>query len=198
MTLDPHGREPSAVRDMMNPKKDNLKPPHSQITHTCSQKNIAEINCSASLFVMILNRWFSLCLYFSCSLPRCFLSVSHFSLLSGPALYAAHHHHFQYVQYLTMNSPTCSPAVTMDNLSGWLWQIKPHRYMAITFTGWHKRKEGKQGEGRSWGRYGNRSGTGIERETKTHTDGRWDLLSAALYFQTWYSMRIHEEMVRIF
>lgn len=28
------------------------------------------------------------------------------------------------------------------------------------------------------------SGTEIERETETHTDGRWNIASMALYFQT--------------
>lgn len=40
MTLDPHGREgkPSSVREMMNPKTDNLQPRHSQPTHTVMKK----------------------------------------------------------------------------------------------------------------------------------------------------------------
>lgn len=34
-------------------------------------------------------------------------------------------------------TPTCSPVLTMDNMPVGLWQIKPARYMAITFTAKH-------------------------------------------------------------
>lgn len=64
MTLDPHGREgkPSSVREMMNPKTDNLQPRHSQPTHTVmkKKKKTSEMNCSASVSTRKPNQHISL------------------------------------------------------------------------------------------------------------------------------------------
>ena len=67
-------------------------------------------------------------------------------------------------------SPNLFPLLRPWTICGWLWQIKPTRYMAITFTGWHGGKEG------------NRRGEVWERKRKTPIDGWWDILSIACCF----------------
>lgn len=132
MTQDPHGRErkSSSVRDWWIQRLITLYLPAA---HTGMKKIVSEILS----FCFKGNQWYSfyLCLAFSLFL---LFSVS-LSPSSGPICASIS------CQYLTLLPPTCSPTVTMDNMSGWLWQIKATRYMAITFTGWHGRGGG------SWG-----------------------------------------------
>lgn len=104
MTLDPHGREgkQSSVREMMNPKTDNLQPRHSQPTHTEKKKKTSEMNCSAFVSTRKPNQHISLHL-----------------LLTAPAfLFFCH----SLVKFRTiscqLNRPTSPPVPTVDNMSG--------------------------------------------------------------------------------
>lgn len=135
---------------LMNPKTDNLIPPRSQLTQAW-KKNVTEI--LSFCFQGTSGIFFCLCFTFTLLMP-----------CSGRVCASI------LCQYLTLLPTTCSLAVTMDNMSGWLWQIKATRYMAITFTGWHGGNRGKREAG---GSYGKGRGTGAERAMQTHTIDRW-------------------------
>lgn len=113
-----------------------------------------------------------LCSYFSPHLSFLPLSLSFF--LTGPALNTSPLLSILCYYLTELNPPTCSPVLTMDNMSVRVWQIKPARYMAITFTA----KHGMVGEGCYKGRR-----TETERGIETHTDGWGHILSRACYFQ---------------
>lgn len=108
MTQDPHGTEGKSrsQRDMMNSETDNLKPQHSQSTdthiHTESwKKNYLRNYLHSSVF------YFSISARFSCF----FLWLRHHTMVSIPR-----------------STSTCTPALCVLNMSGWLWHIKPTQY----------------------------------------------------------------------
>ena len=131
MTLVPHGKErkPSFLREMMSPETDNLKPAHLQPTHSHEKKTS---NCSSS--VSIRHYYFSLCLLF------CFSQHLPFPIspsFCGQVQHRIHPFHFSILcHYLTELNP--QPVLLFWPWTiclARLWQIKPTRYMAITFTG---------------------------------------------------------------
>lgn len=82
-------------------------------------------------------------------------------------------------------SPNLFPLLRPWTICGWLWQIKPTRYMAITFTGWHGGKEG------------NRRGKVWERERKTDGDTyRW-VMGHIEHSLVFLKQVQHENMVHI-
>lgn len=85
-------------------------------------------------------------------------SQTKFAVISHPVVAAS----FSGCGVYTQSCPSqCSLLWTH---TGWLWQIKPTRYMAITFGGWHELRQ----RGRSWRKE-------KLRQTERSPDGWWDI-----------------------
>lgn len=106
MAQDPHGRErkPRSEQDMMNPETDNLRPPHSQPTHTYIHRN-KKIKNSQKLTAQLRNQ--------NCGFLSACVSCCHCI-----CLFLCLCQHTMWHQCLIVDLQTCSPAVRVHNMSG--------------------------------------------------------------------------------
>lgn len=159
-------------------RNDNLQPSHSQASyHPERKKTRKSTDQSLRLHEMMV---------FSPFVFLFFTTSAFFSLSVCPPPDRSSNEYitspFNIVllsNWIESPTPTSSPVLTMDNMSVGLWQIKPARYMAITFTA----KDGIGGVGC----YNDRE-TETERGMETHADGWWDISSRVRYSQTQFNV----------
>lgn len=135
--------EPRSEQDMMNPGTDNLLLPHAQPTHTHKHTHTDlhshKKNKSQSLTARLRN-----CIFSVPSPLRCHCICRSFRLWSACKSIK--------LRSQRAATPIQQPAMSKNSMAGWLWQIKPAQYMAITFAGWHEAREaGRRSRGKKGG-----------------------------------------------